>query len=153
MVLSENIVTALYIAASVLFILSLGGLSGQESAKRAVWYGIVGMAIAVIGTIFSPGVSDTSMLPPLLIVGAVVGGVADLAAGEERLQRRTMLAIHRKSRSSAKTCKSSIRCHDVPAGCWNRVLCAAGPATPSRCPDFRLVAPVIPRAWPALTHF
>ena len=46
--LSENIVTALYIAASVLFILSLGGLSGQESAKRAVWYGIVGMALAVI---------------------------------------------------------------------------------------------------------
>ena len=44
MVLSENIVTALYIAASVLFILSLGGLSGQESAKRAVWYGIFGMA-------------------------------------------------------------------------------------------------------------
>ena len=54
MVLSENIVTALYIAASVLFILSLGGLSGQESAKRAVWYGIVGMAVAVIGTIFGP---------------------------------------------------------------------------------------------------
>ena len=48
MVLSENIVTALYIAASVLFILSLGCLSGQESEKRAVWYGIVGMAIAVI---------------------------------------------------------------------------------------------------------
>ena len=47
--LSENIVTALYIAASVLFILSLGGLSGQESAKRAVWYGIVGMALAVWG--------------------------------------------------------------------------------------------------------
>ena len=45
MILSENIVTALYIAASVLFILSLGGLSGQESAKRAVWYGIVGMAM------------------------------------------------------------------------------------------------------------
>ena len=60
MVLSENIVTALYIAASVLFILSLGGLSGHESAKRAVWYGIVGMAIAVIGTIFSPSVTITS---------------------------------------------------------------------------------------------
>ena len=68
MVLSENIVTALYIAASVLFILSLGGLSGQESAKRAVWYGIVGMAIAVIGTIFSPAVTITSSLLPLLIL-------------------------------------------------------------------------------------
>ena len=75
MVLSENIVTALYIAASVLFILSLGGLSGQESAKRAVWYGIVGMAIAVIGTIFSPAVNITSGLLPLLVVGAVIGGI------------------------------------------------------------------------------
>ena len=75
MVLSENIVTALYIAASVLFILSLGGLSGQESAKRAVWYGIVGMAVAVIGTIFSPAVTITSGLLPLLVVGAVIGGI------------------------------------------------------------------------------
>ena len=75
MVLSENIVTALYIAASVLFILSLGGLSGQESAKRAVWYGIVGMAIAVFGTIFSPAVTITSGLLPLLVIGAVFGGI------------------------------------------------------------------------------
>ena len=75
MILSENIVTALYIAASVLFILSLGGLSGQESAKRAVWYGIFGMAIAVIGTIFSPAVTITSGLLPLLVVGAVIGGI------------------------------------------------------------------------------
>ena len=36
--------TAAYVVAAILFILSLGGLSGQESAKRAVWYGIVGMA-------------------------------------------------------------------------------------------------------------
>ena len=75
MILSENIVTALYIAASVLFILSLGGLSGQESAKRAVWYGIVGMAVAVIGTIFSPAVTITSSLLPLLVIGAVIGGI------------------------------------------------------------------------------
>ena len=75
MVLSENIVTALYIAASVLFILSLGGLSGQESAKRAVWYGIVGMAVAVIGTIFGPSVTITSSLLPLLVIGAVIGAI------------------------------------------------------------------------------
>ena len=75
MVLSENIVTALYIAASVLFILSLGGLSGQESAKRAVWYGIVGMTIAVIGTIFSPAVTISSSLLPLLVTGAIIGGI------------------------------------------------------------------------------
>ena len=73
--LSENIVTALYIAASVLFILSLGGLSSQESAKRAVWYGIAGMALAVLGTIFGPSVAITASLLPLLVVGAVIGGV------------------------------------------------------------------------------
>jgi NAD(P) transhydrogenase subunit beta len=43
--------TAAYVVAAVLFILSLGGLSGQESAKRAVWYGIVGMALAVFATL------------------------------------------------------------------------------------------------------
>lgn len=73
--LSENIVTALYIAASVLFILSLGGLSGQESAKRAVWYGIVGMALAVLGTIFGPHVTITVTLLPMLVAGAVIGGI------------------------------------------------------------------------------
>ena len=73
--LSENIVTALYIAASVLFILSLGGLSGQESAKRAVWYGIAGMALAVLGTICGPSVVITASLLPLLVLGAVIGGV------------------------------------------------------------------------------
>ena len=47
--MSSNIVTAIYIAASVLFILSLGGLSNQESAKRAVWFGkIAGLASAVL---------------------------------------------------------------------------------------------------------
>lgn len=47
--------TAAYVVAAVLFILSLGGLSGQESAKRAVWYGIVGMALAVVATLIGPG--------------------------------------------------------------------------------------------------
>ena len=49
--------TAAYISATVLFILSLGGLSNQESAKRAVWYGIIGMAIAVAATIVGSSVS------------------------------------------------------------------------------------------------
>ena len=47
-----GILTASYITSSVLFILALGGLSNQEKAKRAVWYGIVGMVIAVVATIF-----------------------------------------------------------------------------------------------------
>jgi len=60
--------TAAYVVAAVLFILSLGGLSGQESAKRAVWYGIVGMALAVLATLIGPG-SGLWLLSVILIAG------------------------------------------------------------------------------------
>lgn len=60
--------TAAYVVAAVLFILSLGGLSGQESAKRAVWYGIVGMALAVFATLIGPG-AGLWWLSILLIAG------------------------------------------------------------------------------------
>ena len=73
--MSFNIVTAVYIAASVLFILSLGGLSNQESAKRAVWYGIVGMALAVGATIFGPQVTISGMLLMMIAIGSVIGFV------------------------------------------------------------------------------
>ena len=65
--------TAAYVVAAVLFILSLGGLSGQESAKRAVWYGIVGMALAVAATLIGPG-SGLWLLSLVLIAagGAMV---------------------------------------------------------------------------------
>ena len=68
-----GIVSAAYISAAVLFILSLGGLSGQESAKRAVWYGIVGMALAVIATIFGPMI-DKSVGNWFIIVFMIAGG-------------------------------------------------------------------------------
>ena len=67
--------TAAYLVAAILFILSLGGLSGQESAKRAVWYGIVGMALAVAATILGPQVQITWFLLVALAVGAVAGAV------------------------------------------------------------------------------
>ena len=68
-----GIVSAAYIAAAVLFILSLGGLSGQESAKRAVWYGIVGMGLAVIATVFGPGVGNGVVVALMIAGGAVLG--------------------------------------------------------------------------------
>ncbi len=73
--LSSNIVTAVYIAASVLFILSLGGLSNQEKAKRAVWFGIVGMALAVFGTVFGPKVSGFIWIIPMIVIGSIIGTV------------------------------------------------------------------------------
>ena len=60
--------TAAYVVSAVLFILSLGGLSGQESAKRAVWYGIAGMALAVAATLIGPG-SGFWLLSLVLIAG------------------------------------------------------------------------------------
>ncbi|RVO73503.1 NAD(P)(+) transhydrogenase (Re/Si-specific) subunit beta [Sinorhizobium medicae] len=68
-----GIVSAAYIAAGVLFILSLGGLSGQESAKRAVWYGIVGMGLAVIATVFGPGVGHWFIIAMMIACGSVLG--------------------------------------------------------------------------------
>ncbi len=73
--MESGLVTAAYIAASVLFILALGGLSNQEKAKRAIWFGIVGMALAVFATIFGPEVDGWSyvILVPLLAGGAIAG--------------------------------------------------------------------------------
>ena len=71
--MSYGIQSAAYIVASVLFILSLGGLSNQESAKRAVWYGIAGMAVAVVATILFGGVGNIWLLGLALIAGAFIG--------------------------------------------------------------------------------
>ncbi len=65
--------TAAYVVAAVLFILSLGGLSGQESAKRAVWYGIAGMALAVLATLFGPGAGMWLLSVVLIGLGGVIG--------------------------------------------------------------------------------
>jgi NAD/NADP transhydrogenase beta subunit len=71
--MSYEFQTAAYIAATVLFILALGGLKNQESAKRAVWFGIIGMAIAFIATIFGPGVTIDAVLILTVGIGAVIG--------------------------------------------------------------------------------
>ena len=71
--LEQGFVSAAAIAASVLFILSLGGLSNQEKAKRAVWYGIVGMALAVFFTSFGPGIGGYWWLIPMMLIGAAIG--------------------------------------------------------------------------------
>jgi len=65
--------TAAYVVAAVLFILSLGGLSGQESAKRAVWYGIVGMALAVLATLIGPGSGLWLLSVVLIAAGGTIG--------------------------------------------------------------------------------
>ena len=74
--MSEGFITAAYVVAAVLFILALGGLSNQEKAKRAIWYGIVGMALAVAATIVatsdSPGIG---LIAALVVIGGIAGSV------------------------------------------------------------------------------
>lgn len=67
--------TAAYVVAAVLFILSLGGLSGQESAKRAVWYGIVGMGLAVLATLYGPGAGNWFVSVVMIAIGGGIGWV------------------------------------------------------------------------------
>ncbi|MCQ0969985.1 NAD(P)(+) transhydrogenase (Re/Si-specific) subunit beta [Paracoccus sp. TK19116] len=67
--------TAAYVVAAILFILSLGGLSGQESAKRAIWYGIVGMALAVLATLFGPGSGNWLVSVIMIAIGGAIGYV------------------------------------------------------------------------------
>jgi NAD(P) transhydrogenase subunit beta len=82
--------TAVYVVAAILFILSLGGLSGQESAKRAVWYGIVGMALAVTATLFGPGFGAWWLSLVLIAAGGVIG--YQLASKVEMTQMPELVA-------------------------------------------------------------
>ncbi|MBD3677371.1 MAG: NAD(P)(+) transhydrogenase (Re/Si-specific) subunit beta [Rhodobacteraceae bacterium] len=65
--------TAAYVVAAVLFILALGGLKNQESAKRAIWYGIVGMGLAVVATLIGPGAGLWWLSLILIAGGGVIG--------------------------------------------------------------------------------
>ena len=77
--LTDNLATVAYLGAAILFILSLGGLSHPETARRGNLFGMVGMALAVLATIFGPRVELAEGLP--WIVGAlVIGGAIGLYA-------------------------------------------------------------------------
>ena len=71
--ISAGVVTASYIAATILFILALGGLSNQETARRGNWYGITGMAIALIATVLGVVTANYVMLLVALLIGGSIG--------------------------------------------------------------------------------
>ena len=76
--MSSSLATVAYIGATILFILSLGGLSNQETARRGNLYGMIGMAIAVVATVFGPQVTSAGYA---WIVGAMlIGGAIGLYA-------------------------------------------------------------------------
>ena len=84
-------ISAAYIASAILFILSLAGLSNQETSKRGNWYGIIGMAIAVIATILNPNVDSYVWLILAVVIGGAIG--AQLAAKVEMTQMPELVAI------------------------------------------------------------
>lgn len=73
--MSQGLVTAAYIVAALLFIFSLAGLSKQETAKQGNYYGIIGMAIALIATVISIELDFNSVafLLVAVLIGAVLG--------------------------------------------------------------------------------
>ena len=87
----STVVTIAYLIAGVLFILSLGGLSAQESARRGNLFGIVGMAIAVIATMLGPGVTSYGVLLVMLASGGLIG--AALAARVQMTAMPQLVAI------------------------------------------------------------
>ena len=70
-----GLITTAYLVSGILFILSLGGLSKQETAQRGNLYGILGMAIAILATLFSGKINNFQYLIPLMLGGGVVGAI------------------------------------------------------------------------------
>jgi len=72
----NGIMVVSYIIATILFILALGGLSNQETARRGNWYGIIGMAIALAATIWGIVTQAYVELLVALLIGGTVGIIA-----------------------------------------------------------------------------
>ncbi len=89
--MTTGLVTAAYLAAGILFILSLGGLSNQETARRGNQMGILGMLIAIVGTALSDTVTSYPVLLGALAVGGGIGAV--LAARVEMTSMPQLVAI------------------------------------------------------------
>ena len=93
--MTASLATVSYIAATILFILSLGGLANPETARRGNLFGMIGMAIAVLATVLSPRVTPAGYA---WIIGLAVVSIALVAInmfGGFAVTRR-MLEMFRK---------------------------------------------------------
>src|SRR5688572_13566309 len=87
----ETLVTIAYLAAGLLFIFSLAGLSAQESARRGNLYGMLGMLVAVLVTAFGPRVDSYTVLTAALVIGGAIGAL--LASRVEMTSMPQLVAI------------------------------------------------------------
>ena len=79
--MTESLVTVAYIGAIILFILSLGGLSNPETARRGNLFGMLGMAIAVLATVLGPRVTSGGIAT--IVIALVIGGAVGLYAAKK----------------------------------------------------------------------
>ncbi|HMZ00100.1 MAG TPA: Re/Si-specific NAD(P)(+) transhydrogenase subunit beta [Burkholderiaceae bacterium] len=79
--MSSSLSTMAYIGATILFILSLGGLSNPETARRGNLFGMIGMAIAVLATVLGPRVTGAGI--PYIVLALVVGGAIGVFAAKK----------------------------------------------------------------------
>ena len=89
--MTQGLITASYIGAAILFILSLGGLSHPETARRGNIYGITGMTIALLATLFGVVTANYSILIAGLLIGGSIGIV--LARRVQMTQMPELIAI------------------------------------------------------------
>ncbi len=89
--MSLGFIQAAYIVSALLFIMSLAGLSKHETAKAGAWYGIIGMGIALVVTIFSPHTQGTWWILLAMLIGAILGIRKALAV--EMTQMPELVAI------------------------------------------------------------
>jgi NAD(P) transhydrogenase subunit beta len=78
--MSSSLATVAYLGAAILFILSLGGLSNPETSRRGNLFGMVGMALAVLATVFGPQVSAAGV--PWIVGALLIGGCVGLYAAK-----------------------------------------------------------------------
>ena len=79
--MTSSLATMAYIGATILFILSLGGLANPETARRGNLFGMIGMAIAVLATVLGPRVTAAGI--PYIVGALVVGGSIGLIAAKK----------------------------------------------------------------------
>jgi NAD(P) transhydrogenase subunit beta len=89
--MQSEMITISYIGAGILFVLSLGGLSRQETARRGNWYGVAGMAIAIAATVFGSKGIGYGVLVPAVGAGALIGAL--VASRVDMTQMPQLVAI------------------------------------------------------------
>ena len=89
--MTEGLVTMAYLVSGVFFVLSLSGLSKQETARKGNFYGILGMGLAILATFLSGEVDNFKLLIPLMLGGGVIGAV--LAKRVEMTSMPELVAI------------------------------------------------------------